>query len=102
MAVQQQFETFSPVLHSLRGFAAVAVLLFHWEQYFPAGGHWLQQFSERHVAFFGRSAPSKYGGDVKSSQHWFVALRVQCCSCHGAPAALSVVEAMTITSSEFM
>ena len=44
MAVQQQFQTFSPVLHSLRGCAAVAVLLFHWEQYFPAGGHWLQQF----------------------------------------------------------
>ena len=43
MAVQQQFDTFSPVLHSLRGFAAVAVLLFHWEQHFPAGGHWLQQ-----------------------------------------------------------
>jgi len=47
MAVQQQFETFSPVLHSLRGFAAVAVLLFHWEQHFPAGGHWLQQFFQR-------------------------------------------------------
>ena len=44
MAVQQQFGTFSPVLHSLRGYAAVAVLLFHWEQYFPAGGHWLQQY----------------------------------------------------------
>ena len=43
MALQQQFETFSPVLHSLRGFAAVAVLLFHWEQHFPVGGHWLQQ-----------------------------------------------------------
>jgi peptidoglycan/LPS O-acetylase OafA/YrhL len=43
MAVQQQFHTFNPVLHSLRGCAAVAVLLFHWEQHFPAGGHWLQQ-----------------------------------------------------------
>ena len=43
MALQQQFETFNPVLHSLRGFAAVAVLLFHWEQHFPAAGQWLQQ-----------------------------------------------------------
>ena len=51
MALQQQFETFSPVLHSLRGFAAVAVLLFHWEQFFPAAGHWLQQFVSAETMF---------------------------------------------------
>jgi peptidoglycan/LPS O-acetylase OafA/YrhL len=44
MSVPQQSQTFSPVLHSLRGCAALAVLLFHWEQHFPAAGHWLQQF----------------------------------------------------------
>ena len=31
-------------LHALRGLAALAVLLFHWEQHFPAAGQWLQQF----------------------------------------------------------
>jgi peptidoglycan/LPS O-acetylase OafA/YrhL len=31
-------------LHALRGLAALAVLLFHWEQHFPAVGHWIQQF----------------------------------------------------------
>lgn len=35
---------FNPRLHSIRGLAAVAVLLFHWEQFFPAGGTWLKQF----------------------------------------------------------
>ena len=35
---------FNPRLHSIRGLAAFAVLLFHWEQFFPAGGIWLQQF----------------------------------------------------------
>ena len=35
---------FNPFLHSLRGIAACSVLLFHWEQHFPAAGHWLQQF----------------------------------------------------------
>jgi len=35
---------FNPILHSLRGCAACAVVLFHWEQHFPAAGLWLQQF----------------------------------------------------------
>lgn len=35
---------FNPRLHSIRGLAAFAVLLYHWEQFFPAGGIWLQQF----------------------------------------------------------
>ncbi|MDG2442630.1 MAG: acyltransferase [Luminiphilus sp.] len=35
---------FNPFLHSLRGCAALAVLLFHWEQHFPATGQWIQQF----------------------------------------------------------
>lgn len=38
------FLGFNPVLHSLRGIAACAVMLFHWEQYFPAAGQWVQQF----------------------------------------------------------
>jgi len=36
--------SFSPCLHALRGLAAVAVLIFHWEQFFPAGGAWIQLF----------------------------------------------------------
>lgn len=36
--------SFNPVLHSLRGCAACAVVLFHWEQHFPAAGQWIQQF----------------------------------------------------------
>ena len=43
-STEQHFQIFNPVLHSLRGCAALAVLFFHWEQHFPAGGHWLQQF----------------------------------------------------------
>ncbi|MDE0930243.1 MAG: acyltransferase [Halioglobus sp.] len=35
---------FRPSLHALRGIAALAVLFFHWEQIFPTGGEWLQQF----------------------------------------------------------
>ena len=35
--------TFQPALHSLRGIAACSVLIFHWEQFFPASGVWLQQ-----------------------------------------------------------
>ena len=35
---------FNPILHSLRGCAACAVVLFHWEQHFPAAALWLQQF----------------------------------------------------------
>lgn len=31
-------------LHALRGLAALSVLLFHWEQHFPAAAQWLQQF----------------------------------------------------------
>ena len=35
---------FFRTLHALRGLAALAVLLFHWEQHFPAAGQWIQQF----------------------------------------------------------
>jgi len=35
---------FNPVLHGVRGLAALSVLLFHWEQFFPAAGVWVQQF----------------------------------------------------------
>ena len=38
---------FSPSLHALRGLAAVAVCLFHWEQFFPDGAIWTQQFFPR-------------------------------------------------------
>ena len=31
-------------LHILRGFAALAVLIFHWEQFFPAAGQTIQSF----------------------------------------------------------
>lgn len=34
---------FLPALHALRGLAAVAVMLFHWEQFFPDAGKSLQQ-----------------------------------------------------------
>jgi peptidoglycan/LPS O-acetylase OafA/YrhL len=44
MSVQIRLPLFNPFLHSLRGCAALAVLLFHWEQHFPAGGQWMQQF----------------------------------------------------------
>lgn len=43
MSVLQQSSAFSPVLHSLRGCAALAVLIFHWDQIFPASGRWVQQ-----------------------------------------------------------
>ena len=39
-----ELKKFQPSLHALRGIAALAVLLFHWEQHFPAAGQWLQQF----------------------------------------------------------
>lgn len=35
---------FAPSLHALRGIAACAVMLFHWEQFFPDAGLWLQRF----------------------------------------------------------
>lgn len=35
---------FNPVLHALRGLAACAVMLFHWEQFFPAFGSALQEY----------------------------------------------------------
>ena len=38
---------FNPALHGIRGIAALLVLLFHWEQFFPAGGAWIQQFVPR-------------------------------------------------------
>ena len=36
------FPNFNPALHSLRGLAACAVMLFHWEQFFPAFGALVQ------------------------------------------------------------
>ena len=36
--------SFTPSLHALRGVAALAVLLFHWEQFFPDAGKWLQAY----------------------------------------------------------
>lgn len=36
--------SFSPSLHALRGIAALAVCLFHWEQFFPEATKWAQQF----------------------------------------------------------
>ena len=36
--------SFNPALHSLRGLAACAVMLFHWEQFFPAFGALVQDF----------------------------------------------------------
>ena len=35
---------FNANLHMLRGIAAIAVLLFHWEQFFPAAGRFIQAF----------------------------------------------------------
>ena len=35
---------FSHSLHGLRGLAAMSVLMFHWEQFFPAAGAWLQRY----------------------------------------------------------
>ena len=35
---------FSRTLHALRGLAALAVMLFHWEQFFPAVGYAVQQY----------------------------------------------------------
>ena len=35
---------FNPSLHSLRGLAACAVMLFHWEQFFPALGATIQEY----------------------------------------------------------
>ena len=35
---------FSPPLHALRGLAACAVMLFHWEQFFPALGAMIQGY----------------------------------------------------------
>ena len=46
--VSQRYSTgnggFVPALHSLRGLAAIVVMLFHWEQFFPAAGKALQQY----------------------------------------------------------
>lgn len=36
---------FNPALHSLRGLAACAVMLFHWEQFFPALGATIQGYA---------------------------------------------------------
>ena len=36
--------SFNPALHSLRGLAACAVMLFHWKQFFPAFGALVQDF----------------------------------------------------------
>ena len=36
------FPNFNPAVHSLRGLAACAVMLFHWEQFFPAFGALVQ------------------------------------------------------------
>ena len=38
-------------LHALRGIAALSVLLFHWEQHFPAAGRWMQQFFPADTVF---------------------------------------------------
>lgn len=35
---------FNPALHGLRCIAAMAVLIFHWGQFFPGGMQWLAQF----------------------------------------------------------
>ena len=51
MSNQIHFQLFNPVLHSLRGCAAIAVLLFHWEQHFPAASQWLQQFFPAQTLF---------------------------------------------------
>ena len=44
VASGHKLKQFQPSLHALRGIAALAVLMFHWEQHFPAAGQWLQQF----------------------------------------------------------
>ena len=43
MKAQADDSVFNPALHSIRGLAAIAVLLFHWEQFFPSGGVWIQK-----------------------------------------------------------
>lgn len=42
--LQSDSKAFNPRLHALRGIAATAVMLFHWEQFFPAAGVTIQQF----------------------------------------------------------
>jgi peptidoglycan/LPS O-acetylase OafA/YrhL len=44
MAGHTHNNSFNPALHGIRGIAALLVLLFHWEQFFPAGGEWIQQY----------------------------------------------------------
>lgn len=44
MAGHTHNKSFNPALHGIRGIAALLVLLFHWEQFFPAGGEWIQQY----------------------------------------------------------
>jgi peptidoglycan/LPS O-acetylase OafA/YrhL len=43
MRAHKDDSVFNPAIHSIRGLAAIAVLLFHWEQFFPSGGVWIQK-----------------------------------------------------------
>ena len=40
--MESNIQAFNPRLHALRGIAAAAVMLFHWEQFFPALGALIQ------------------------------------------------------------